>query len=417
MNFYKEIKVKNMFIALGLLLSPVSNYARPMEAITKVPIADLVGDSLQTMYQSKQIPFYYNNLPLCGQRLGDCLRVHQLLFNERFTILEEKNNEVLVQVPSVFYELEDSNQRFNTYWSLKKNFITLDELNKLKVPLQSFPQSIDYTNNTIGFKKVIALISPFKDSATQQLFSVGTRFVINQYKKNLNVYSVSLFDPVKNRVIMSDIPAAFCRLEDLTESYQKRIHDFVKLLKSWSFGQGIIPYVWGGCSFTQRLPCSKFELLEKNNDGKKVGYYNWIGCKQSPKAGFDCTGIVARAAQICRLPYYFKNTTTVVKNLKSITSLQQLSEGDLIWLPGHIMVVASKANNTLIEARAYSHGFGKIQEIELEKVFRGMKTFDQLCSAHNNKQSLQRLNSGGTVVQVIPRFALLKLDSLWTKGS
>lgn len=389
----------------------------PVQAFTKIPVADLVGNSLCTTYNGQKVVTNYNNLPLSSQRSSDCLRLHQLLFNEKVTILDQQGEEVLVQIPMVFYELEAHNQRYDTYWSLKKNFITLDELQQLGITGDFFPEPIDYKNPDLNLsnKKTIALTHPFHDSITNQTFSVGTRFIVNTKKKIRNAYSIFIFDFQKKSLRTTAVPFQLCRVENLSENYKTKMHDFVALLKNWIGTRGIIPYVWGGCSFTEKSQDEPFELIEKYDNGKKSAYYQRISCNGSPKNGFDCTGIVARAAQICGIPYYFKNSTTVAKYLKTPSDSQSCVEGDLIWIPGHIMVVADTVKNTIIEARAYDHGFGKVHEIPLSEVFKGVTNFAQLNKAYKSCQRLQRLDKQGKVVQVIDSFKVLKLESLWDK--
>jgi hypothetical protein len=250
---------------------------------------------------------------------------------------------------------------------------------------------------------------------TDQLFSVGTRFIVNSKKRMRNCFSIFVYDPQKKCMKTSAVPFQFCKEEKNNETYQQKANDFVKLLRSWMSDKGIIPYVWGGCSFTGNYQMDHFEMVEQSILGKKSEFYMRPSSNESPKIGFDCTGLVARAAQICGLPYYFKNSTTVMKNIESFSDIHRCVEGDLIWIPGHIMVIASTVNNTIIEARAYDHGFGKIQEIPLSEVFEGITNFEQLHIAYKKNQPLQRLDKQGKVIQVINSFKLLKLESIFNK--
>lgn len=279
-----------------------------------------------------------------------------------------------------------------------------------------FPDSIDYTkasaaNAALG-KKTVVLKEPFKDVKTNQLFSAGTRFVVCDHTRT--GYWVYIFDNHKKCIQKGHIPQSLVMVENNQEARHTRISNFVALLKQWSHTSGIIPYVWGGCSYNQSFGGDAFVIMKKKNVcGKEYTFYDRLACKKNPKSGFDCTGVLVRAAQICGLPYFLKNSTTVKKTLQELAPYQCLSEGDLIWIPGHVMVVADKQSNTIIEARAYNHGFGKLQEVALHKVFKDMATFSQLEEAAKKKQQLQRLDKNGTVVQYIGDYKLLNLKSIW----
>ncbi len=313
--------------------------AVPTQAWVKVPVCELVGEPLKSDATNNSVFIYYNNLPLCGQRIKDCRRIHQLLFNEMVMILEVKGDECLVKVPSIFYERDDSSGRFDTYWSLKKNFITREDLEKNGNSYDYFPESLAYQKKSDVFnkRKIITLMLPFYEPKTKQHYSAGTRFVMVCSKGNCFGNTVYLFDQVSDQCITAVIPHNLCRIENSNEPFQKKIHDFVVLLRRWTKQNGFIPYVWGGSSCVNF--CKKDEFF-MTNDKATCSYYR-SECELSPKTGFDCAGLIARAAQICGLPYYFKNSLTIKKNLEAITDKDKIREGDIIWIPGHVMVVAS----------------------------------------------------------------------------
>lgn len=387
--------------------------AFPSKAVTRVPVADLVGRPLKDFFNKNEIVFNYNNLPFCGQENQICYRIHQLIFNEEVTILEQRGDEVLVQILSLFYEGEHSAQRYDRYWSLRKNFATFDELVAVGISQDYFPNPLDYKKpQSVSKKKIVTLLFPFQNLAINQCFSAGTRFVVDDKKTTRATYAVFLMDYVRNHMTTMFIPAKLCRAEWIAEPFHKKVQNFIALLKEWS-QKGTIPYVWGGCSFTHYCQTKEFALVSKNQRES----YEWLPSQQGPKNGFDCTGLIARAAQISGLPYYFKNSITVMKNLKEISDQQHLVAGDIIYFAGHVMVVADRIKNTIIEARAYNHGFGKIHEIAVGKVFQDVDTFAQLEEKYKKKQPLYRLDSKGNVAQTITRFKLLKLESLLTLGT
>jgi hypothetical protein len=113
------------------------------------------------------------------------------------------------------------------------------------------------------------------------------------------------------------------------------------------------------------------------------------------------------------IPYFYKNSLTIAKHLAPLNKKETISEGDIIWLPGHVMVVSSLKDNLLVEARHYSHGYGKVHEIPLSHQFKNINSYEQLAAHFFNKKPLQRLDKSGKVVQVLPDFKILKLASVW----
>ena len=77
------------------------------------------------------------------------------------------------------------------------------------------------------------------------------------------------------------------------------------------------------------------------------------------------------------------------------------------------MVISNLKTNTLIEARHYDHGYGKVHEIELGNVFNGINTYQDLLTAYRNKKSLHRKDIHGTLKQTYPLFKILRLSSVW----
>jgi hypothetical protein len=128
--------------------------------------------------------------------------------------------------------------------------------------------------------------------------------------------------------------------------------------------------------------------------------------------GFDCAGLILRAAQCCGIPFFFKNSTTIAHYMRPLQPNETIEEGDILWIYGHVMVVADIRRNTIVEARSHYHGFGKVHEIPLHQEFKGMNTFEDLRKAFFNKQGLERLDASGNVVQKITQFKILKFSSL-----
>jgi hypothetical protein len=417
MKQVKEI-VYISFLTVGLSLCGDTD----RRGLIIVPVADLVGSPIQSFGIAKTIKESYEKLALCGgaNNSSDAFRIHQALFNDEVEILSletSKNGEqeACIAYPSVFFIRSTSHKPNNIFWTDAKNIISFDELRRHNVPLENIPAPISFKRSQSQPKnQTIGLIKPFFDPITQKTFSVGTRFIIDPEKSTQKEYAAHILDPNTLQFKITHIPKDSAVLLR-QKSPQEAIACFVALLKTWAHtAAGIIAYAWGGCSFTAIIPDHGFKEVPKQlASGQKIFVYERPGYVHNPCIGFDCTGLVLRAAQLCGIPYFFKNTYTLAHYLKSLAVDDHLHEGDLIWIPGHVMVVSDKAHNLLIEARGYSHDFGCVQEIALEKVFKGIKTYAQLVHAFHTHGQLIRLNKSGQDVETIKHFKLLKIASAW----
>ena len=160
---------------------------------------------------------------------------------------------------------------------------------------------------------------------------------------------------------------------------------------------GTIAYVWGGCSLTEPYSGDQFEEINvpSSLDNKQAIGYQYIGSTAQPKTGFDCSGLILRAAQIAGMPYYYKNSTTIATHLKPIDHFSDIKDGDLIWIPWHIMAIGDLKRNIIIEARHYNDGYGKLHAIKLNKLFKDINTFADLFNAIAQKKTLYRLDKIG----------------------
>ena len=169
------------------------------------------------------------------------------------------------------------------------------------------------------------------------------------------------------------------------------------MLKCWAHQKdSFIPYVWGGTSFINTID-TPFREITNKIDNHYYSYFEFDNVQTHQKSGFDCSDIISRAAQICNIPYFYKNTTTIGQNLQPLQPHDTLINGDLILIKGHVMVISDIDKNLLIEARSYGHGYGKVHEIELHKVFDSIETYKDLCEAFFSKKELKRKDIHGNI--------------------
>lgn len=389
-------------------LQPKELYADNQQlAITCVPVADLVGQSLKHHK-------YYSTTALCAKEgIYGCPRIHQLLLHQPVTILEESGDEVKIKIPHVFYDT-DAEKNCTTYWSLKKNFILLSQLEAKRVDLAKLPSSLDFTSNEQKDTNIITLCKPHYLPSLHITLSAGTRFVRTIEKEPAkDTIAMYILNPHTKKIQTIMVPKSSC-ITTKTLSRRKKIDLFLKLIKEWaSLDNGFIAYVWGGCSFV--TPCLYDQFTVHNGfsyKGKQVSYYVRSELRSAPVSGLDCAGLIVLASHIAGIPFYYKNSATIAHYLKPLEE-DKVQNGDLLWFPGHVLVLADVKKNTIIEARAYSHGYGKVHELPLNQVFKDITTTDDLVKAYRAQEPLSRLMKDGSVAQTITNYKILKLNSVW----
>jgi len=408
--------LKKMFVVISMSTIPaLLADKKPIMALTIVPVADLVGTSLQTL-GAKNVEAAYLQLPIDDRAKGNaCLRVHQVLFNEIVEIINERGAEVHVRISNAFFKNAADTKPQVTYWALKRNFVPLSKLQGQHLDLHKIPQPINFKTGILSARQqIIALKFPFFDPITQQTYSAGTRFVYAPTSSTPDFYTAYAFDPRTFTFKKISIPQSQCINNTELRTKEDKVKQFVQLIHSWAhLSNGFIIYVWGGCSCITITTNPAFTEKSGVFYGHTVPYFELDDYPYQIKTGLDCAGMVLRAAQICGMPYFYKNTYTLAHNLKTIAPGQKLKDGDLIWIRGHVMVVGSRKKNTLLEARSFAHGFGKVQEISLAKSFKGIRTFAELEDAFFNKKVLLRLHADGSALSTITDFKLLDIYSLW----
>ena len=319
-------------------------------AFVSSPIIDLIGNVANSFYPNLNVSTSYDSIPLCGGGTNPfiaCPRIHQLLFNETVEILEEKGEEVKIAIPNLFYSTASSQTPHNTYWTQKKHLVSFDELEAHQAHQDYIPPGCNFLSKEKKYdtSNVITLFMPFYDPITKKTYSAGTRFIqVATTQKNDSLGSVFAFDTNSFSFKKIKLPAHLCMLSIPTNK-QEKVKAFVNILKRWAhLKDGFIPYVWGGSSFTQTYNAPFHEVITQQQNATKTSYFTFNTTKNSVKNGFDCAGIISRAAQMCWIPYFFKNTTTLAANLKEIQSKELIEAGDLIWIPGHVRSPASMSS-------------------------------------------------------------------------
>ncbi|HSC24716.1 MAG TPA: hypothetical protein VLB80_00665 [Candidatus Babeliales bacterium] len=393
------------------------------KAIINVPIVDLVGQPITTIFSDEHPESAYNALTFCSAQTNSlsCPRLHQLLYNDTVNVIKTTENEALVSIMHSYYLTPSSSLPQTNYWLLKKKITLYDKLILHNIPTSHIPDPIDFSDkdgNVFTHTNIITLTKPHYDPNLKLTFSVGTRFtraLSTATEKRTTTIDAFAIDYTGMKEVLIKIPSNKCKIINTTQSIQDRIADYVNLLRQWTtIKDGCIPYTWGGTSFAHTTRKTFKEIIKKTNNGDIISYA-YENDISSPKSGFDCSGVIIRATQICGIPYFCKNTTTIPKCLTLLDANQSLSEGDLILIRGHVMVVSDIAKNLLIEARSYAHGYGKLHEIAINKVFEGIETYTDLINAYHNKTVIKRKDKQGKIRDTFSNLQLFSMSSVWNK--
>jgi len=416
--------MKYVQIILCIIFFQITTIQAGQQAVVCVPVADLVGSPLTTQYPSlgTTIADRYYQMPYCGSSKNGgivCPRVHQLLFNEVVTVIAAYEHQACITIPHLFYVTAASAEPQNLYWTLKSNVMPLDTI-KTPAADQKIPPPIDFKSPNVLHERphILALTHPWRDNELKMVFSAGTRFMYNPENSTDTEYAAYILHPKLCECKIHFIPRSHCAVYEPRTQEEAQAY-FVTLLKEWAHPKhGNIPYVWGGCSYS--LVNTENEFKEITTDlapSTQGSWYEWPQCQKKVKDGFDCAGLIARAAQLSGIPYYYKNTLTLSLHLDELSAQDTLQEGDLIWIPGHVMVISNLKNNLFIEARSYVSGYGIVHEIPLEHVFKDITTYEQLVDAFHHKRKIVRMDRTGKEVQKIARYKLLKMNSTWKRAS
>jgi len=407
-------------VLLYLTLSTVCSaelFEHPHRAFICVPVADLIGQPINTFKIDNDTTTAYQKMPISwGPNTSDkfyCPRIYQGLMHEAVALLGYEDDEAIVAIFNMFYLNDEHPQEPQVvYYTLKSNIIDVDEeLAKHRSPIV-LPQPISFAQ--VAHKKptnIVTLTLPYHDPITEQTYSAGTRFVATG--SLAQSYEVWTYDMLEKTFRHTTLPLNIC-MPSTDTTKQTQINNFVGLLHLWTnLPDGFIPLVWGGCSFNNVCATDTYTAQTTTyTDGSPVTYWNREGT-QSPFSGFDTSALIARAAQICGIPYYFRNTYTAEKCLRTLGPNEPICAGDLIWFPGYLTAITSLENATVVGAIAYSAGYGKVFEAPINTVVSNIHTIDELRDAYINQTPLELVDAQGNKLRTIDTFKILKLESAW----
>lgn len=388
----------------------------PYKALVVVPVADLVGQPMRIAYPSYSAEYAYKNIPLCGgnqNRWLACPRIEQLLFNEIVEVLERIDKEIKVRVSHAYFIAGQNTTKQTDYWTHADSVIPLNTLSSKNIDLRMIPTPLDFNKTKQNNYATVGLLQPYYDSDTKLYFSAGTRFICAKTLAHKPYIQVFAYNNHTQTIKKIKIPKKICVFYNKNRTHQEMRILCVQIARQWTqVAQGFIPYVWGGCSvvYPYQGPFDEKTIELKH---KPISFFAYPQSNHTPHTGLDCAGLVARAAQLAGIPYFYKNTHTLAHYMAPLQQHEHLQIGDLIWTPGHVMIVSDLKNNLLIEARSYFQGYGKVHEIKLGDVFKNINTYTDLEHCFFNKKPIERIDNQKNVRNTLPHFLLLNLESVW----
>ncbi|HBL98135.1 TPA: hypothetical protein DDZ86_00660 [Candidatus Dependentiae bacterium] len=373
-----------LLAAAGVFCAPCCN-ATVKEAFFKNPVTDLTSKPLS------KCGILSGFVKTYSPENNGCIRTMQGLYGEQFDVIEEDEtaDHVCVELSHCFYLLDGVQK--SSYWAKRDDIIFVDDI-KEKNNDFVLPDPITYTNpSSMDLNTVATLCEPWVDSETKTTYSAGTRF--------------STFS--KQAIEGKGLP--LLKSEMLKDGLGRRAA-FVALLKKWAENeQGIIPYVWGGGSYTVRVAKQGFvQKIDLKKDGEKevkVGYWARPDIQGDP-SGFDCSMLLLRAAQLCKIKYFCRTTATIPSVLTEMGKDAQICPGDILWVNGHVMAFSD--DDSMIAAESYSPGYGSVCKTPIFKRFKGLSTCNDLAKLYAEKGLLTFLSAKGEASK--PReFKIFKL--------
>jgi len=415
--------VKKSCLLLLLLILGTSTFAENEQyAVFMEPVTDLFGEKLSEhgTENSKKNHKKEYVATIAGLSKYGCMRISQGLFNEVVKVIEydKETQEIQVECTNMIWQHEPLK-----LWTERKNlkFITAVERG-------NFPAAVEHDNlDSLYAKNTIVLILPWTDRITNKTYSSGTRFLYDAKKSINKSFLVRFFSFKKNNFVTRLIPKKLARICSEKISPNKRVLLFLDHLKYLSkiHRNKIIPYVWGGRSFTGKIVDKGYEIKTGKFFDIDIEYWERGNIKKTPYTGYDCSSLILSVAQIFGIPYFYK-TTTEALNYAPATKNSSLRDGDVVTYKGHIFVISDAKNSKMIDAKGYQNEFGRMRNVDMTNFFVTYKNelvdSKKLFSLHKKKHGFKIFKKSGILEKELSSakgfsqsfFKIIDLRSMFT---
>lgn len=363
------MKIQNVVLSLFCVVTFSLSALQPGDLlVVTVPVVDLSsGEPL------------VSNEGVSGQT-AECHRLYQALFNETLVFVSEHENSYMVACKQAIYGTGKDGAPIS-FFAVDKCCVT---------PLFGLTQDMKATipDSAIHAYSYLTLVYP-----THNL-SVGTRLIRIPKLDRLDSYAVCIADFAHKSTYVAYIPVKNAWLPKILTPQEQR-HAFVTLLNELfdrvAESHKVIPYVWGGASFIYAHDKDDYFIKDGLWHRKKLLH-------DAVYTGYDCSDLIARFAQIVGINFPWKNTTMIKKNCKALESGQMVQEGDLIWIPGHIMIISNIEKSEIIQAHGYASGYGSVDKNHIKKVFSNISDMNALVEHYFAHKKLFYLRADGTTI-------------------
>lgn len=359
------------------------------QAFCAIPVADIVGTPLDNVDVYNQLPWDYVG------STENCPRVDQLLLHEQVVVLNERDGQACIELPTnIFYD-KTTESMSNIFWTPLTALARVQRTNENNLP--------QYDVASGNFKNhVVTLIQPWYDKKLKQQLSAGTNFVVVSNEpsttsaKKSHTIAVWRYNNNTETCEPIELPIESIIDQSIVRTAQEQRKLMIRIARSIVRGIGKVPYTWGGSSYTVR-----YNPLIWTTTPSTVGPTNnvvrMVQTAITPiiKTGFDCSGLTRRIARMAGIPIHAKNSTTLKMTLEPLKSGEPLEIGDIIFIPGHVMIVSDIARAKLIESRGALHDYGYVQEIPLWHEFKDITSYEQLIQAHLHQDQVTRIDCHG----------------------
>ncbi len=395
-----------LFLIFFAATTNSTNFERTAFCITTV--ADIVRHQITDDTASYQeVKQAYESLPASwGPALKDkvtCPREHQLLLHEIVTILKETNAEAFVAVKNCMTKNEDNESVSVQGWMRKDQ---LEDIQYLDGYVPGLPKPINWQSGAI--ESEVTLISPYRDDEGI-FYSAGTRFVL--LEETEDSYRVAAYSKAMHRFKAIELPQTICAYKTHTLSIDERRELFCRLATMWaSIPDACIPLVWGGASVGKAWEQDDyFAVNYSTSENERVtAWARPLYGSNGPYMGLDASGGILRALQSIGIAYFCRNSLTAYAELEQYALHETFKKGDLIWLPGALLIITSLEDNLVVTAMSYTSGYGAWTTLQLHAVFKGIYSYQDLRNAYQHNKELTLLNKDGSIARTAP-FAILKL--------
>jgi cell wall-associated NlpC family hydrolase len=392
-------------IIVGILLFANSLFCSLLDdlncVVVTVPVTDLVSKPLSALYSDRPAAASYQKLTYSPEiGANSCPRTHQCVFNEVGKVCERSGEELLVEFPQ-FYHKDATGEKKSHFWLFAANVKSLAEIKMCCGSLAAIPDVLGAESCPNDL--IIALIMPWIDSDSGLTYSVGTRFVRAPEKDTASKRAILINDFKRSSVKTAWIEN---ELTIIPSQCTNPMQAFVEILRKWATVSNKIAYVWGGCSYCGEQSPEEFSLVQ----GDQSDVFSWDRPgSTAPRTGFDCSGLILRAAQCAGLPYFCKNTTTLGALLSDISQDDEIQVGDLILITRHVMVIVDTEHHRLVDVIGYSSGYGRMREISFSDAFDGISSCQDLLAAFRQKKPLTLKNAQGSAYKTDDSFRVVRI--------